>query len=269
MVLFALLTPLGAAQSSPLTVDQVVQRLQANLDFYDKSIPSFLADEHIDSLKHEFAARGASAAANTETIAESVFRLKREINSATNTYALTESRDVNIIDGRPAKGRAIDAPTMLTGAFSGGLAFVSVDERSCMRYSLEKTKPGKPIIVRYETAPNIARPEDCILAENGSGRVWIDPLSMQIERIDVDVPRHLLTPYRDDGRAGTPTVTHWNVEVTYKPVVLNAKTFWLPATILSTCSNETSEWAFRASYRNYHLLEVHSRVVIPAEMSPQ
>jgi len=251
-----------AQSTRPLAVDDIVAKLQTNLDAYEKSIPSFLVDEHMESIEHQFAARGSSAP-NYETIAESVFRLKRDVDPASNTVDLKESRDVRIIDGRPANGREVNAPSLVIGAFSGGLAFVSEDERDCMSYTLEKTKPGKPIVVRYATAPVVTHPEDCILPEISSGRVWIDPVSMQISRIEVDVPRHLLTPSLGDGRKDAPTMTHWNVQVVYKPVVLNNRTFWLPATIVSTCSNDNEEWSFRGAYRNYHLLEVHSRIVIP------
>jgi len=252
-------------QTAPLTVDSVLEKLQANLDAYDKSIPSFMADEYVDSLQHEFSARGASAAGNVETIAQSVFRLRRKVDTANNTFTFEESRDVNVIDGRRAQGRQINAPSMITGAFSGGLAFVAENQRSCRTYILEKPKAGKPIVVRFQTAAHIPDPEICILNEYSSGRVWIDPASMQIERMELDVPRHLFTPFREDGRPVAPTTGHWNVEVTYKPVVLNAKTFWLPATIFSKCSNEQTEWSYSASYRNYHLFEVHSRIIIPNE----
>jgi len=257
-------SPFLSAQNAPLSVDDVVAKLQANLDAYETTIPSFLVDEHMESIEHQFAFRGPSAA-NYETIAESVFRLKRDIDPASNTVDLKESRDVRIIDGRPANGRRINAPSLITGAFSGGLAFVSEDERSCMRYTLEKIKPGKPIVVRYETAPVVSRPEDCILSERSSARVTIDPASMQISQIQVDVPRHLLTPSIGDGHKDSPSMTHWHIEVIYKPVVLNAHTFWLPATIVSVCRNNRQEWSFSGVYSNYHLLEVHSRVVVPGE----
>jgi hypothetical protein len=252
----------------PLTVDTVVAKLQTNLDAYDKSIPSFFVDEHIESFKHDFAARGASAA-NYETIAESLFRLKRTVDPATNTYSLDESRDIRIIDGKPANGRDIDAPTMLTGAFSGGLAVVSQDQKTCMSYTLGPVKPRKLIVVRFASLPDPQRAQDCILAEPGSGSVWIDPASMQIVRIKVLVPRHILTPFNKEGQKDLPTITRWNVQVIYKPVVLNSHTFWLPATITSLCSNDRTEWSFRGVYRNYHLLEVHSRIIMPDDMPKQ
>ena len=260
-------------QSPTLTIDDVVAKLQANLDSYQRSIPNFLAEEHMESSESSTAVqisrRGPSLSSNRETIAESTFRLKRKVDLASNTFTFEESRDFTTIDGHPAKGRSISTPVMLVGAFSGGLAFVSEVERECMTYTLEPPKPGKPIIVHYQSAPHIAHPEICILPEETAGRVWIDPASMQIERIEVDVPRHLLTPIRGDGRADAPSMTHWHVEVVFKPVVLNARTFWLPATIASVCSNDNQEWSFHGSYRNYRLLEVHSRVVVPGDTSIQ
>ena len=267
------LPTLVSAQPAPLTVDSIVQKLQANLDAYAKSIPNFLVEEHIDSAESSTAVqisrRGPGLSSNHEMVAESIFRLKRKINPANNTFTFEESRDVTTIDGRPANGRGIDAPSMIAGAFSGGLAFVSQSERACMTYTLEATKPGKPIVVRYQSAPHIAHPEECILAEDTEGRVWIDPVSMQIQRIEVDVPRHMLTPVLGDGRMGVPTQTHWTVEVIYKPVVLNNRNFWLPATIISNCSNDDTQWSFRGSYRNYHLLEVNSHIVVPGDASKQ
>jgi hypothetical protein len=262
LVLLVAGTHLFAQPPQPLTLDDVVTKLQANLEDYDKSIPSFLADEHMESTMRQFAIRGASAP-NYETIAESVFRLKRDIDSENHTETLNESREIRTIDGKPAKGRDIDAPEMVSGAFSGGLAMVSNDEQPCMHYALEPVKPRKPIVVRFVSAPADQRPEHCILKEDGSGRVMIDPVSMQISRIEVLVPRHVMT-FLDEKNAPL-ILARWRVEVDYKPVVLDGRTFWLPAKITSAMSNDQTSWSFVATYRNYHKLEVRSRVVVPAD----
>ncbi|HXE07209.1 MAG TPA: hypothetical protein VN612_04885 [Acidobacteriaceae bacterium] len=268
LVLLAATPNLRAQPPQPLTLDNVVAKLQANLDEYEASIPSFLADEHMDSTMRQFVMRGASAA-NYETIAESVFRLKRDIDSTAHTQSLDESREIKTIDGKPANGRQIDAPTMLSGAFSGGLAIVSKDEQRCMQYTLDPVKPRKPIVVRFVSLPADQRPKDCILREDGTGRVVIDPRSMQITRLQVAVPRHLITPLLNGGRSGAPTFTRWRVQVDYKPVVLDARTFWLPSKITSSMSNEQTAWSFLATYRNYHKLEVRSRVIIPGDAPRQ
>ena len=266
-LLLAAPRPACAQQGQPITLDDVVDMLQANLNSYEKLIPSFLCEEHLDSTERQYAQRGVSAD-NYETIAESVFRLKREVDEQHHTASLNESREIKVIDGRPANGRDIDAPSMLSGAFSGGLAVVSDDERECMTYTLEPVKPRKPIVVRFATVPATVRATNCILQEDGSGRVVIDPASMQISRVEFKIPHHVVTPQFASGAKGPTTITKWNVAVDYVPVRLDNRIFWLPKAVNSTSDTSTVEWAFRATYRNYHKLEVTSRIVIPDDDKP-
>jgi hypothetical protein len=274
--------PCLGQSAEPLTLDEVVAKLQDNLDSYDRSIPSFLADEHIDSTDHYLAVHGASLPASVfpggsssalpdgrdiNTSAESVFRLRRDVDPERHIPMLDESREIASIDGKPANGRDIDAPATFSGAFSGGLALVSKAEQACMRYTLEPVRPGRPIVVRFVSVPAQQRPKQCILAEDGSGQVAIDPASMQIAKIEVNVPRHLLIPRSHEGRTSPPVYTRWKVQVDLKPVVLDAHTFWLPEKISSVSSTEQEDWSFVATYRNYHLLQVHSRILIPSGAS--
>ena len=179
---------------------------------------------------------------------------------------LDESREIIAIDGKPANGRDIDAPTTFSGAFSGGLALVSKAPEACMRYTLEPVRPGRPIIVRFASVPAAQRPKHCILDDDGSGQVTIDPASMQIAKIEIKVPHHVLIPRTKDGHTAPPIDTRWDVQVDYKPVMLNARTFWLPVRISSVSSAEQAAWSFIATYSNYHLLEVHSRVLLPTDV---
>jgi len=186
----AFLAMLGSASpclgqlAQPLTLDEVVAKLQNNLDSYKRSIPSFLADEHIDSSDRHFGNRvgsgpsigdeseslpaglrpvgsglpGTAGLSDVDTIAESVFRLKRDVDPERHIPMLDESREIKTIDGKPANGRDIDASYTFSGAFSSGLALVSKDQQACMRYTLEPIKPGKPIIVSFVSAPAEQRP---------------------------------------------------------------------------------------------------------------
>ena len=278
-------SPCLGQSAQPLTLDEVVARLQNNLDSYKRSIPSFLADEHIDSSARHFGNSvntgttvrpvGSGLPGTTgvsdvvDTIAESVFRLKRDVDPERHIPMLDESREIKTIDGKPANGRDIDASYTFSGAFSGGLALVSKDQQACMRYTLVPPKPGKPIIVSFASAPAGQRPRDCVLADDGSGRVTIDPTSMQITKIEIKVPHHVITPRDKDGHTGPPIVTSWEIQVAYKPVVLDANTFWLPATISSVSSAERDAWSFVATYRNYHLLQVRSRILVPTDAATQ
>jgi hypothetical protein len=261
-------SPCLAQSAPPLTLDDILTKLQNNLDSYGRSIPSFLADEHIDSTEHVFISRGGSEHP-TVAIAESVFRLKRDVDPSGQKVVLDESREIKTIDGKPANGRDLDAPTTFSGAFSSGLALVSQAEQACMRYALESPQPRKPIVVNFVSVPAERRPKGCILAEDGSGRVTIDPTSMQIAKIEIKVPHHIITPRYSDGHTGPSMVTLWKVQVDYKPVVLDARTFWLPATISSDTSADQVAWSFVATYRNYHLLQVRSRILLPTDAVKQ
>jgi hypothetical protein len=58
--------------------------------------------------------------------------------------------------------------------------------------------------------------------------------------------------------------------VDYAPIPLGPETFWLPTTITSrdTTGKGTfhpTVWTFQATYRNYHKLEVTTRIVPTAE----
>ena len=134
-----------------------------------------------------------------------------------------------------------------------------------MTYTLEPFKPREPIVVRFSTVPAGVRPSNCILQEDGSGRVVIDPSSMQISRVEFKIPHHVATWDLSRGAKARKTITKWNVAVDYAPVRLDNRIFWLPKTIESTSETPTVEWDFRATYRNYHKLEVTSRIVLPDE----
>jgi hypothetical protein len=273
MLLLADLRPACAQQAQPITLDDVVDRLQVNLDSYEKLIPSFLCDEHLDSTVHQNGGTpavnfdpamhqdGGASAVNIETIAESIFRLKRDEHDD-HTVFLNESREIRTIDGLAADGREIDAPSIVSGFFSGGMAVVSDDERQCMNYTLEPIKPGKPIVVRFSSVAAGVRPSSCILQEDGSGRVVIDPASMQISRVEFKIPHHVDF---SSGPKGPKTITRWNVAVDYAPVKLDNRIFWLPRTVQSDSNSSTVDWSFRATYRNYHKLEVTSRIILPGD----
>jgi hypothetical protein len=247
-----------AQQAKPPTMDEVIQRLQKNLDRYDSGVPSFICDEHVVS-------RIVPDLHDRETVTDSVFRLKRVVNRD-HTTSLEESREVKTVNGRPAKSQEMDGPSLLNGAFEGGLAVVSVGQQSCMNYTLERPKRNDakaPIIVRFASVLTPKNIGGCLLHEDGKGRVLIDPATMQVTRMELTTPHHTILP---GDFYNSPTKGEWVLSVDYAPVLLNGETFWLPATISSRATSNpgtfhATEWSFTASYRNYHKLEVTSHIV--------
>jgi hypothetical protein len=215
---------------------------------------------------------------NHDTVTDGIFRLKRITNSD-HSISLDESREIKTVNGKPATADDLSGPVILKGAFSGGLAIVSLSQKACMRYTLRPYKPGHPdalYIVQFESLFSTKHPTGCLLQEDGSGRVFIDPHSMQITHIELFAPHHILDqPSAGVGPTPPPTTGIWTISVNYAPVLMGGRTFWMPSTIESTTSEQNIQgailavWSFKARYSNYHKLEVTSRIVPPEDSSPQ
>src|SRR5208337_4984981 len=71
VTLLAFSSVLCAQGSKPPTLGEILDRLQANLDYYDTRLPSLFCDEHVVSSQVEPGMR------DLNTTTDSVFRLKR------------------------------------------------------------------------------------------------------------------------------------------------------------------------------------------------
>jgi len=250
---------LGAQQAKAPTLEDILDRLQTNLNHYDAGVPNFFCDEHIVSSQMQPEMR------DQNTVVDSVFRLMRALKPDHST-SLVESREIQFVDGKPPASQHFDAPTMPSGAFEGGLALVSRDQAACMNYTLQrvnKSHPAGPYIVRFASVMAAQQPANCLLQENSKGRVVVDPASLQIIRLEVSTPHHLIIP----GNSYTaPIVGRRDITVDYAPVSLGDETFWMPSAIIMRNTSGAGTfhmmvWSFRATYRNYHRLEVTSRIL--------
>lgn len=252
---------LDAQQTKTPTLGEILERLEANLNHYDASVPSFFCDEHAVSARVEPGER------DRNTVTESVFRIKRT-PEPDHTTSLEELREIESVNGKPAHSQDedIDGPTLLSGFFEGGLAVVSVSQTACMNYSLQRinrSRPGEPYVIRFATVLTPQNSADYFLQEESKGRVFIDPASMQVTRLSITTPRHTII---EGGRFTARVVGKRELTVDYEPVVLGEETFWMPSTI--TMRNISGAgtfhmiiWTFRAAYRNYHRLRVTSHIL--------
>lgn len=143
-------------------------------------------------------------------------------------------------------------------------------ETNLHHYSLQpirKNRPTEPYVIHFVTDDSPRNPEKCLLQENSRGRAFIDPASMQIKHLDLTTPGHVIAP----GDYSTPPLMGKRVlSVDYAPVLLGGEAFWMPSAIsMRTTSGSgtfhMTVWSFRATYRNYHKLEVTSRIVPGSE----
>jgi hypothetical protein len=244
-------------QKTP-TLGEILQRLEANLNHYDTRLPSLFCEEEVIS-------KVEPGRPDQNTVTEAIFRLKRTSNSD-GTTSLVESREVKSTNGKTAAKQNMESPTLLDGAFEGGLAVVSINQAACINYTLQranKNRPMEPYTVRFATVLTSQDSAGCLLSEKSTGVAVIDPASTEITHLEIRTPRHVIQPgyFYQSAVMGQRVIT-----VDYRPVVLNGETFWLPSTInlqvtQGAGSFHKTVWSYLATYRNYHQLQVTSRIV--------
>jgi hypothetical protein len=87
--------------------------------------------------------------------------------------------------------------------------------------------------------------------------------------LEITTPRHVMI--RGDSYT-PPVVGKREITVDYTPVLFGDQTFWMPATITMRITSGSGTfhmmvWSFQATYRNYHRLEVTSRI-LPGSEAP-
>lgn len=248
----------GAQEPKPPVMAEMLQRLTENLNRYDTRVPNLFCDEHVISQME-------SGSHNQKTVTDSIYRLKRMPNPD-HTISLIETRDIKKIDGKPATSQELAGPTLLSGWFEAGLALISLNQIPCTNYSLQKIKkdrPKAPWVVRFEIVLNRHNVDACLLQEDSTGRAFVDPETMQITHLELMTPRHVILP-----RQGftSPIVGKRLLSIDYAPVELGGETFWMPSTITMRATSGSGTfhrmvWSFQGTYRNYHKLQVTSRIV--------
>ena len=248
---------LAAKQKHAFELEGILRGLEENLQRYDREIPSFFCDEHSVS-------EMTPGTRWDRKEADSIFRLERE-PSADGSMSLAESREVKMVDGRPSSSAGWDAPATIEGAFEGGLAVVSMSQQACMEYQLEHEEHGQ-FVVSFRTRDENLKNDACLLHERARGRAVIDPASLQVTHLELTMPQHRV-PNSGRSQWYSPTVKgEWVITVDYAPVILDGRSFWMPSSVRSRVTGEpntfhSKTWTFQASYRNFHKLEVASRIV--------
>ena len=247
--LIALFCSARAQTVATPTLDEILLRLENNLDHYDKQVPNFFCNEHVVSLL-------SYGKKQQSTITDSVFRVTRNLSGT-----LIEEHEIKVVNGSPANGERVGGPVTVGGVFSGGLDAVSLRQKACMSYTLQPIQTqdsGEPYIIQFTTLPNRKPRSECVLKEEASGRVFIDRVTMQVTRMELMAPHHAISP----GEAGI-----WNISINFAPVSFAGQTFWMPTTITSTATPSEvyvpTAYSFSARYSDYHKLEVTSHIVPP------
>jgi hypothetical protein len=183
---------------------------------------------------------------------DSIFRLKR--SGQHDNIQLVESREIKAINGTPAQGvQTLGGPVIFSGAFSIATALVTFDQKACFNYRLTSQLFDHRYIIEFATKAPKDRDPRCFTMEPSTGRAFVNPKTMQIERIECRTPNHSMPD----------AITLWTWSIDFGKVLLNNKIFWLPRKVdtKSVDYNAPIEWSFNAAYSNYHEVTVTSRII--------
>jgi hypothetical protein len=126
------------------------------------TVPSFICDEHILSQEvHE-------GKINREITVDAVFSVTR---STAKANTLEESREVKLVDGKPAPSKNITMPLSFSGEFSGALnKFLSSDHRLCFEYAADPSTPSPEgiAVFTFVAKPATAGDPDCASVQPGT-----------------------------------------------------------------------------------------------------
>jgi hypothetical protein len=251
----ALAGPSAAQQDQPPSVAQILARLQTNISSYLSTVPSFFCDEHVDS-----AVEQAGYDGKVFTATDSIFRIRR--TGEGDATKLVESREIKAVNKKRPKGDNITGPAIFRGAFTNGVRIVSPDFAPCYSFDrVDDEKVGDTMAIVLSFSPPTESLLQRICPEIRHGKVFIDPATFHLLRIEARIPDHEITP----GVFGL-----WTWSINYAPVVLEGRTFWMPKTIESEAipTDRHAAWSFVAHYRNYHKLEVTSHIVTDLNSLP-
>lgn len=245
-----------ASSAAQPSLQDILLRLQENAWEYLANVPDFFVDEHVVSVYKQEGAR------DSKTTTDSVFRLVRS-KGIGDAHTFTESRDVKLVNGKPAKGEDLHGPTIFTGGFSSGLTVVSLEMARCYDYTLEPPAlldKSPAIVINYASKTDVVAEDGCPAGKQ-SGRAWIDPATFHPLRIEMTTPN-----YKDNN--GHRVLWTWTVD--YAPTTIDNKQFWMPKTITSRAdANDASgTWLFTATYSNYHKLNVTSHIITDVNKNP-
>jgi len=239
-----------------LSLDGILMRLQIRRWQYSRNVPDFFADEYVTSEM-----RGVRTAP-INAITESVFRLRRVSEPGVYPPDLQETRVIRRTNGVTVMpGSSIAGPTVLVNAFSNGLTTITLAQKPCYDFTISRHRDlhhTHVFAIDYRMKPNAETTGYCMPWGNVSGQALVDPATFNILHFDMHIPRYPV--------AGSIEGS-WRWSIDYSPVLLDGATFYMPRRIDSVSESVDGRlmWTFIATYRNYHMTNVRSRIITSPE----
>jgi hypothetical protein len=233
-----LLSSVMAAQAPAPDIEQVLHVLQQHVERLETSVPDFLCQEQITSEMFH------NNKLKKQTRAQSVLTTTRSTKEGRGIF--TESRAEMKINGKPTRKNQIDGPFVWKGGPAYGdlhYLFNSSHGAECRTYRMAGSTQlnGKSALL-LETHANQSQlcPD---LPLDSSDRVWLDPSSLNVIRIESHDPPATPIP----GAVLTLTVD-------YAPVVFDGAQYWLPSHFISRLDfpGTPQHLQYEAFFSDYH-----------------
>lgn len=240
------------AQGPPLSLEQVLPRVQDQMEEFAHRLPDFICDETITSREL------AGGKVRKEMVVVSEFKGRQ--NKVESGKPFTESREVRTVNGKPVRpDQQLSGPFFYRGGFSSILVAVfSRENERYFNYRLAGTETlaGQPaLVLKFETRRGQKRLLYHDLFEHqshlkGKGKAWIDPESMHVIRLEFHYEN-------SEGAIGG-----LDVAVNYAPVTIQEKAFWMPQLVTANRAIPYARFVsvrYIAAYSNYHHFNVSIR----------
>ena len=240
------------------SVEEIVARVQRNVQEFRASLPDFLCDERITSQVI------VDGKIKQDTRVQSIFRAIH--NQGANDYA--ESRQIETVNGKRAKTQELNLPFGVMGGFSKATAVLfSPQSIQCFDFRVigtDTVRGRTAFVLTATTKANVESlgPACASHKPNRTTRVWIDAEAMQVVRIES------ATVHSNESQAAFidipwPEDLLLNWTANYDKVTIEGKTFWMPMTVQAELASSTKprKMTYFAEYGDYHKFGTKSRVL--------
>jgi hypothetical protein len=252
LLLLACSTLMQAQDARPPDVEHVLDVLRGHVQQLEGSVPNFICQEQIVSQLFE------KNKLKKETRAQAVLTTTRSVKAGHGIFS--EGRADMKINGKPTRRNEIEGPFVWKGGPAYGdlhYLFNSSHGLECRSYRLlgQVQLEGKEALLMEAHVAETANQNDMCpdLPPDSSDRVWLDPRSLNVLRIESHDPPATPIP----GAVLTLTVD-------YAPVVFDGVEYYLPAHFISRLDfpGTSRHLQYEAFFSDYHKYGAESVVHI-------
>jgi hypothetical protein len=231
-------------------VDQVLDRVQANVAEFEASLPDFICSERISSRKV------VDGMVRRETVTDSDFvGLQRK----SGPHLFTETRKIVRINGKPvANGEDLIGSFLFGGGFSSILIITfapkNIPYHNYRVAGTELLEGRTALLIEFTTKDDQTELRfdfnGKALIQRDTGKAWIDPESMQVLRLE----RRFLNVQPKSAETITAVVD-------YTRVAIGEKSFWMPKSVWAEDSHKRKVTGqYLAEYSNYRKFDVSADI---------